>query len=1192
MFIKTRTSKHFLEGTTIASLSRLSFALILSSLLVGTAFHEAPSMTGRTRAKVETSGLDPVLLAAINGPGGRNGAFAIQVTDALGTQKMILGDIEFDVPGNPTFLINDPPAVNGPADGLRTPIELDLSHLFPELNGDQGPASAKIDDPPPEIVQRAGRLGIDPKALAFNITLGEYLSGETDKLEGERDGSGNLMYDDQPVPDIDAEGLVYIRDGVVHQFEKYAGQLEGMQNLPDSERLSMAQDLLRESGAVHDAYVNMVANKPAPVDRNNRPTSPEADYDNLMRRAGQAQQAGNSAEAERLRSEAASTGWGGYLSRREDFFQRLNENPLLGIYGDPSWAPFDEGYLFDGLWSEFSNTRQIPSTDAERVDWNAALLTMFDDYLQIGLDNANKAASEAAAKDEIDEFIEYGGPKYANIHGFLEARGAALGSDRPGSYVNSARGFYETVEGSDAVTDMAWTIFFTSAAALSSVLIPGSAGLIVTVAFSAAEVGIETVRVISVEWEEGQVLDMAPILGFDQLGPLEDANSDAWGNLYMAVGFGLLDVSALRQIGQAARRGDDVLDAGRAAIAGGEATTKRWGHLGDATVADAFGNPNLADDAWVHFGPASMESGVRDGGVVGFGNRSYWLRWGEIKDMNQGQLRFAIGESSASGLSDLKLMVVAPDGAGIRRVNGNYGLADEGVIDGAVKGGTFHKASDEVRIGRAADSAPGAAARGLDPDDVSLLRDNLSPEQLDGLDEAVQVARERGIPDSDIEHVLDDMHSKMADPQYLAEATRPEKYTQKFKELLTIRYAEGNGYVILLENGFLERGLVTKLDMDEVLRMNDGVLPDNIRVLDFNNRRNINLLLARAQTQTSGQLLSEGWQRFDQLAADILRHSDEDLLKWLSFDEAEGVIRVFTPDDLDNLRRIFPEYRPDGRALDAGLMKVDEFNRELGGMLGPLPTGGAPQGALGGAGFPTFPGSDATFDLGSDGMRFGGAAGLGTGAALPLLGAGDAAAGEDEGEPPIDLFITSTGGSTGPVMEISVLNMGKPATIQGSGVVLEPLELDEEDLQNWRDKVAGMAGDAAQNFLKKTLDAYCLEYALGVPVLGDLYRIAPPAVQAEFGPMKTLIQASSSVSDQLNPDSEPAAYEHSILQWAVWTNERNLDQAGFESAFVDHTRKNVEAGGQEWLPEWEQQVRDLSLNRWEDINVVLEAGGL
>jgi hypothetical protein len=78
----------------------------------------------------------------------------------------------------------------------------------------------------------------------------------------------------------------------------------------------------------------------------------------------------------------------------------------------------------------------------------------------------------------------------------------------------------------------------------------------------------------------------------------------------------------------------------------------------------------------------------------------------------------------------------------------------------------------------------------------------------------------------------------------------------------------------------------------------------------------------------------------------------------------------------------------------------------------------------------------------------------------------------------------------------------------------------------------------------------------------------------------------------LHPDSEPAAYSHSIRQWAVWTVEQGFDETAYADAFVRHTRKNIEAARQKWSREMEETLRRAVPSRWRDIQAVLGEAGL
>jgi hypothetical protein len=64
------------------------------------------------------------------------------------------------------------------------------------------------------------------------------------------------------------------------------------------------------------------------------------------------------------------------------------------------------------------------------------------------------------------------------------------------------------------------------------------------------------------------------------------------------------------------------------------------------------------------------------------------------------------------------------------------------------------------------------------------------------------------------------------------------------------------------------------------------------------------------------------------------------------------------------------------------------------------------------------------------------------------------------------------------------------------------------------------------------------------------------------------------------------------VQWAIWTVEKRFTDRSYAEAFVQQTRKNVEATGTTWSVETEGLVRQLAPGRWRDIQAVLQAARL
>jgi hypothetical protein len=215
---------------------------------------------------------------------------------------------------------------------------------------------------------------------------------------------------------------------------------------------------------------------------------------------------------------------------------------------------------------------------------------------------------------------------------------------------------------------------------------------------------------------------------------------------------------------------------------------------------------------------------------------------------------------------------------------------------------------------------------------------------------------------------------------------------------------------------------------------------------------------------------------------------------------------------------------------------------------------------------------------------------------------------------PIEVVILSIAGSTGPVMEAFFVNHGKEVRIQGEGLVLEPVaDADPATLRRVEEiRAAALHGKplpppgadgapggslderAGSAVIRVVLDAYCLQADLDVPTQGMLFRIAGPAGQAEFAGLPAIVEASRRMFDAgaLNPSTDPEDYFHSIRQWALWAEEKDMDAEKFEDAFVAHARRNIVASGQTWNAEVESVVRDYAPGRWEDVETVLEAAGV
>jgi hypothetical protein len=181
-----------------------------------------------------------------------------------------------------------------------------------------------------------------------------------------------------------------------------------------------------------------------------------------------------------------------------------------------------------------------------------------------------------------------------------------------------------------------------------------------------------------------------------------------------------------------------------------------------------------------------------------------------------------------------------------------------------------------------------------------------------------------------------------------------------------------------------------------------------------------------------------------------------------------------------------------------------------------------------------------------------------------------------------DVSIVSTGNSSGEAFQLQVRDpSGQTRTASvPEGTVLVATEPGSE-------KPAASRGTAGM--LTQQLSGFCLQFAKLPPAAGMVYKIASPAMQQNFAPLKQILQAGRTLAEKgkLHPDSEPNAYADSIRQYAVWSKQEGWDQKKFGDEFIDRTKKNAEARNVKWTPVIEQALRGAIPGRWADITQVL-----
>lgn len=190
----------------------------------------------------------------------------------------------------------------------------------------------------------------------------------------------------------------------------------------------------------------------------------------------------------------------------------------------------------------------------------------------------------------------------------------------------------------------------------------------------------------------------------------------------------------------------------------------------------------------------------------------------------------------------------------------------------------------------------------------------------------------------------------------------------------------------------------------------------------------------------------------------------------------------------------------------------------------------------------------------------------------------------------VHVLLTDRGGSTGRTLTMQVLNLtGKPVRLLSKPFAVEPIK---QQAQSQVTQAFTKLSSAAP--VKLNLSAYCVEFLKAPPGANQLLRLAPSEVQQKYEPMSKVLQSGYRVAKAgaLHPDSNPSAYADSIKQWSLWTVEQNFNEKRFTEAFIAHTKKNVEAAGQNWPPQAEQQIRQVAPNRWRDIALILRGAGV
>jgi hypothetical protein len=190
----------------------------------------------------------------------------------------------------------------------------------------------------------------------------------------------------------------------------------------------------------------------------------------------------------------------------------------------------------------------------------------------------------------------------------------------------------------------------------------------------------------------------------------------------------------------------------------------------------------------------------------------------------------------------------------------------------------------------------------------------------------------------------------------------------------------------------------------------------------------------------------------------------------------------------------------------------------------------------------------------------------------------------------LHVLLTDRGGSTGKTLSMQVLNLtGREVRLGAMPFAIEPIR--QQAQQRVQQAFNRLAQAAPVNI---DLAAYCVEFLKLPPGANQIFKLAPAPIQKKYEAMSKVLRSAYRIQHAglLQPDSNPAAYTDSIKQWAVWAVEQKFNQSRFTEAFIGHTKKNVEAAGQQWPKQAEEMIRKVSPGRWRDITRILQGAGL
>ena len=390
------------------------------------------------------------------------------------------------------------------------------------------------------------------KALAANVT-------------GPQDDDGNLLvpwlWEDIVVSPQVVDGLLLIRDMHVVHLESLAVKLDNTVDLPRADKIRIARKL-REIAVeeVRPAYVNFIT---AGSTANDWHDKHETAYGLVMDEANRFSAAAKrlrdngrndtaeamEAKAAELREWADTSAWGTYLSRRNDYYQLLAANPVLGIETDGD-------YFFNAL-----RNMHASESDQDYVE-------IFNKYLKAGAAQAREQAAEAAAMTELDDLMDFGSPLYDRAQDDAVALTAGLGATIGSDLIDAVRLHFKATQ---TRRDFETGVVDASLGIIAAIAftIPG-VGPFISAGIALSMAAVEGGRYGMTYLDELAANETAAVTGYDKVIEAEDTTRAAGDRFQMAVVFAAFEIGSLqaaRILGQAkgtvkaAGAGDDIVRA-------------------------------------------------------------------------------------------------------------------------------------------------------------------------------------------------------------------------------------------------------------------------------------------------------------------------------------------------------------------------------------------------------------------------------------------------------------------------------------------------------------------------------------------------------------------------------------------------------------------------------------------------------